>query len=127
MATINDIPVGNLVNLKEKTAIVHDNGLFIEIAITLSKYFKKVYYYMPWKNGFPKSNQYIVGEGMEGIEVIHNFWDYKDKADIFIFPDIYDGDVQMELLRQNKLVWGSRKGEDMELLRDGMKNYMKSV
>jgi hypothetical protein len=127
MPTINEIPINERVNLKTKTAIVVDNGLFLEIARTLAKDFKKVYYYMPWKNGFPKSNQYIVGEGIDGIERIHDFWDYKDEADIFIFPDIYDGDMQEELLRQGKLVWGSRKGEDMELHREKMKDYMKSV
>lgn len=127
MPTINDVPFGQLANLKEKIALVYDNGLFIEIAKTLSKSFKKVYYYMPWKNSFPKSNQYIVGEGIEGVERIYNFWDYKDKVDIFIFPDIYDGDLQLELQRQGKLVWGGRKGEDMELYRDRMKKYMKSI
>jgi phosphoribosylamine-glycine ligase len=127
MPTIKDVPIGQIVNLKEKVAIVYDNGLFIEIAKTLSKSFKKVYYYMPWKNGFPKSNQYIVGEGIEGIERIQNFWDYVDKADIVIFPDIYDGDLQLELVKQGKLVWGGRKGEEMELYRDRMKRYMKSL
>jgi phosphoribosylamine-glycine ligase len=127
MATIKDVPVGQTVNLKDKIAIVYDNGLFIEIAKTLSKSFKKVYYYMPWKNGFPKSNQYIVGEGIEGVERIHDFWKYKDKADIIIFPDIYDGDLQLELVKQGKLVWGGRMGEEMELYRDRMKRHMKSV
>lgn len=127
MPTINDIPLNERVNLKDKIAIVYDNGLFIEIAKTLSKSFKKVYYYMPWKSGFPKSNQYIVGEGIEGIERIQNFWDYVDEADIIIFPDIYDGDMQLHLQNLGKLVWGGRKGEDMELYRDRMKKYMKSL
>jgi predicted RNase H-like HicB family nuclease len=127
MGTVEMIPEGLKIDLKEKVALVYDNGLFVEIAKTLSKSFKKVYYYMPWKNGFPKSNQYIVGQGIEGIERIHDFWDYVDKADIFIFPDIYDGDLQLELVRQGKNVWGGRKGEDMELYRDRMKRYMKSV
>jgi phosphoribosylamine-glycine ligase len=126
MPTINDVPFNERVDLGTKVAVVVDNGLFIEIARELSKVFKKVYYYMPWKNGFPKSNQYVVGEGIEGVERIYDFWDYKDKADIFIFPDIYDGDMQLELLRQGKLVWGSRKGENMELYREQMKEYMKS-
>lgn len=127
MPTINDVPLTEIVNLKDKVALVYDNGLFVEIAKTLSKSFKKVYYYMPWKNGFPKSNQYVVGEGIEGIERIHDFWDYVNKADIIIFPDIYDGDLQAELVKQNKLVWGSRRGEEMELYRDRMKRHMEKV
>lgn len=127
MPTITDIPKEKIVNLKDKTAIVYDNGLFIELAKTLSKSFKKIYYYMPWKNAFPKSNQYIVGEGVEGIERIHNFWDYLDEADIIIFPDIYNGDLQLHLSSIGKLVWGGRKGEEMEIHRDKMKEHMKSL
>ncbi|HSN08068.1 MAG TPA: hypothetical protein VLS85_03465, partial [Hanamia sp.] len=127
MNTINDIPKELQVDLKDKVALVFDNGLFVEIGKTLSKSFKKVYYYCPWKSAFPKSNQYIIGEGIEGIECVWDFWDYIDKVDIFIFPDVYDGDMQEYLVSIGKNVWGSRKGEEMELDRDGMKEYMKSV
>lgn len=47
MATIKDIPQDKIVDLKEKTVMIYDNGLFIELGKTLSKYFKKVYYCMP--------------------------------------------------------------------------------
>jgi hypothetical protein len=47
MPTIKDIPQELIVDLKDKVAIVYDNGLFIEFAKTISKSFKKVYYYMP--------------------------------------------------------------------------------
>jgi hypothetical protein len=46
----------------------------------------------------------VVGEGFEGIERIHDFFDYVDEADIFIFPDVYDGDLQRYLEAQGKLV-----------------------
>ena len=127
MPTVKDIPIGLLANLKEKTALFFDYGLFIEQAKTLSKSFKKVYYYAPWKSGFPCSNQYIIGTGIEGIERVYDFFDYVDKSDIIIFPDVYDGDLQLYLEKQGKIVWGGRKGEDMELNRAGLKRYMKSV
>lgn len=127
MPTINDVPSDIKVNLKDKTVLVVDNGLFVELAKTLSKSFKKVYYYMSWKSAFPKSNQYIVGVGIEGIERIWNMWDYIDKVDLFVFPDVYDGDLQKYLVNQGKLVWGSKKGEEMELYRDKMKEYMKRI
>jgi hypothetical protein len=47
MPTIKDIPQNKIVNLKEKTAIIYDYGLFVEFAKTLSKSFKKIYYFMP--------------------------------------------------------------------------------
>jgi len=127
MNTINDIPKEDIDDLSEKVAMVIDNGLFIEIAKTLSKSFKKVYYFMPWISAFPKSNQYIVGEGMEGIERVHYMWDLVDEVDIFVFPDVYFSDIQLQLINIGKLVWGSRKGDEMELNRDSMKKYMKSI
>lgn len=127
MNTINDVPKELQVDLKTKTVIVYDNGLFVEIAKTLSKSFKKVYYYCPWKSAFPKSNQYVIGDGIEGIERVWEFWDYVDKVDLFCFLDVYDGDIQEHLVSIGKNVWGSRKGEEMELYRNDMKEYMKEV
>lgn len=124
MNTIQDIPKELQEDLKTKTAMVIDAGLFVELAKTLSKTFHKVYYFMNWINAFPKSNEYIVGDGIEGIERIHYMWDYIDSVDIFIFPDVYFGDLQKYLVSIGKKVWGGRKGEEMELFRDKMKEYM---
>jgi hypothetical protein len=127
MNTINDVPEGLIENLKTKTAMCVDNGLFLEVAKTLSKSFKEVLYFMPWISAFPKSNQYIVGHGVEGITRVEYFWDHFEDVDIFIFPDVYFGDLQEYLVSIGKTVWGGRKGEEMELYRDKMKDYMKSV
>lgn len=124
MNKVTDIPLNERDDLSTKTALCWDNGLFIDFCATLGKTFKKVYFFMPWVNAFPKSNQYIVGEGIDGIERIHDFFDYVDKADIIIFPDVYMGDLQVYLEKQGKLVWGCRYGEDLELLRDEMKEHM---
>ena len=86
MPTIRDIPKDQLVDLKEKTVIFYDNGAFVEMAKTLAPSFKKMYYYMPWKSGFPRSNQMIPGYGVEGMESINNFWDYAEDEELFIFP-----------------------------------------
>lgn len=127
MNKVTDLPAHQQDNLSEKTALIIDNGLFIEIAKTLSSSFKKVYYACSWKSAFPKSNQYIIGEGIEGVTRIHDVFDYIDEADIIIFPDIYDGDLQLYLEAKGKLVFGARKGEEMELYREVMKEHMKKV
>lgn len=127
MNTVNDIPKLDRANLSEITAVIYDNGLFCEVAKTLGETFKKVYYYCPWKSAFPKSNQYVIGVGIENIERIYNFWDYVDKADLFVFLDIYDADIQLHLEDMGKLVWGSRRGDEMELYRDAMKEHMKKL
>lgn len=115
------------VNLKEKVALVYDYGLFVSLASKLGETFEKVYYYVPFKNAFPLSNGGLVGKGMPNIERILNLWDVIDEVDIFIFPDVYDGDLQEYLIRKKKRVFGSRKGEKMELDRVWMKKKMKSL
>lgn len=116
------------VNLKDKTVLVCDFGLFIEIARTLAKSFKKVYYHnSSWKSAFPKSNSYYIGYGVEELEVVPNFWDVYDEVDLFVFPDVYSGDLQIHLESMGKRVWGGRNGEEGELDRVLMKEHMKDL
>jgi predicted RNase H-like HicB family nuclease len=115
------------VDLSEKSVLFYDNGLFIELAIKLSKTYKKVYYYVPWKNSFPKRNLAQIGQGISGLERIYNFFNYIDKVDIIVFPDVYDGDLQEFLINKGYKVFGSNGGEDMELYREDMKEHMKSL
>ena len=39
--------------------LVVDNGLFIELALKLSKKYKKVFYYCPWESAFAKMNSRV--------------------------------------------------------------------
>ncbi len=114
-------------NFKDKTVCVWDNGLFIELAIRLSKDFGKVRYYLPWKAAYPRSSLAIIGKGVEGIERVLDFWDIVDSTDLFVFPDVYDGDVQTYLRKNGKRVWGSGAGEDIELDRWGLKKLLKEI
>ena len=114
-------------NLKTKSIIVYDNGTFVSSAERLAKDFGRVMYYSPCKSAFPQKKLTLIGEGLRGVERINNFWDYIDDADCFFFPDVMDGDIQLHLESLGKKVFGSRKGEDMELDRTGMKEHMKAL
>ena len=114
------------VSLQNKSCLIYDFGLFVELAITLSKSFGKVYYFCPWASAFPSTNIYSVGIGIDGVEKVDNFWDYIDEVDLFIFPDVYMGDLQVYLESIGKRVFGSRRGEEMELDRVAMKDMMKT-
>ena len=52
-----------------KTVCVLDQGLFVELAVTLAKVFGKVYYWFPWQSAFPKSNSLLVGKGIPNVEL----------------------------------------------------------
>ena len=108
--------------------LVVDNGLFVELALKLSKTFKKVYYYVPWESAFAKMNLAYIGYGLEGLTVVDSIYGpHFDEVDLFCFPDIYMGWEQVHLEKMGKKVWGSRTGECLELNREGMKEILKAT
>ncbi|MGD0420563.1 MAG: hypothetical protein ABSA68_13455 [Xanthobacteraceae bacterium] len=116
-----------MTNYRSKTCCVVDNGLFLEVAITLAKDFGKVLYYMPWQSGYPTSNVLLVGHGIPGVTRIDSFWPLLDEIDLFVFPDVYEGPLQEHLASLGKRVWGSRNGDQLELFRADSKKHMKSL
>lgn len=98
-----------------KRALVYDNGLFIETATVLAKDFELVYYYCPWVSSYPNSNPLWIGKGIDGVERVNTIWDVVPYVDLFVFPDVYDGALQAHLVEMGKRVWGSRRGEELEL------------
>lgn len=114
-------------NYKGKTVCVIDQGLFAELAVTLSKSFGKTLYYSPWESAFPNSNQLYVGNGLKGVERVTSPWPFIDEIDLFVFPDVHMGAMQVYLEKQGKRVWGSRHGEQIEMDRVGAKKLMKQL
>jgi hypothetical protein len=121
--------MNNKVNLKDKTVCFIDNGLFLEMAITVSKDFGRTLYFSYWTNAFPKSNGALIGDGLEdeGIERINYLFDYIDEVDLFVMPDIYDSDLALHLESLGKRVFSSRKGDELELLRMEAKRHFKKL
>jgi hypothetical protein len=116
-----------LQDYSSKSVLVYDYGTFVEFAITLSKHFGKTYYHSPWESSFPKSNDVLVGYGLPGIERVNSFFDVVNDVDLFVFPDIYGGSLQVYLDSIGKRVWGSRYGEGLEIYREEAKEYMSSM
>jgi hypothetical protein len=111
----------------EVTCLFVDQGLFVELAATLAKTYKKVYYYVPSETAFPKMNTAWIGRGVLGLEVVDSpFGDFFDEVDLVVFPDVNFGPMQLHMESLGKKVWGSRMGEQMELDRVGMKEEMRA-
>ena len=109
----------------DKCVLLYDYGLFSSWALKLKEFFGRVLIYVPFKSGFPKSQQYAIGTGLEGVERIIDFWDYVPETDLFVFPDIYDGDLQEHLRSMGYPVWGAGKGEELEIYRWQTKMLLK--
>jgi len=111
-----------------KTALIYDHGLFIDaVAVPLVKDFGRVLITVPWQNGYPRSNAPTIGTGIDGIERVLNPWDYYDEVDLWVFPDVYEGDLQQFLVNQGKRVWGCKGGEALEIDRVASKEHSKEL
>lgn len=115
--------------LGSKTALVFDHGIFTEFAIRLSKDFGKVYYHCPWQYGFSHLNDAMVGQGFDEIEWCDDPYDPDiiKEVDVFCFPDIQHSGSQLLLEQLGKRVWGSRKADTLELLRENFKRVQKKI
>ena len=110
-----------------KTACVVDNVLFISLAETLAADFGQVLYTSPWVSAFPTSAQILIGEGLPNVKRIDSIWSHLDEIDLFVYPDVYSSDEQLYLESINKRVWGSRRGDELEIQRKHAKTHLKSV
>jgi predicted RNase H-like HicB family nuclease len=115
-------------NLSDKKVIVVDGGgLFSPLAERLAKDFEKVGYFVEWQSSFPDGKDLVVGTGIEGVERVKYLWDVIDDYDLFVFPDVWQGDLQEYLRKQGKRVWGTGKASTLELSRWKTKELMKQA
>lgn len=115
-------------NRNQNRICVVDNlgGSYVNIALTLSKYFQKTYYHTVQQNPFPSITWTEVGSGYPEINVINSFWDRLDDFDIIIFPDIYFASWGSHLRKMGKMVWGGSESEYLETNRKLFKEELKN-
>lgn len=113
--------------ISDKTVLVHGTGINISWAERIAREAGRTLWFTNWKQSFPTGNALTVGHGLEGIEVVTNLWDVINDVDLFVFPDVLDGDLQEYLRSIGKRVWGSGKGEELEYYRWETKQWLKQI
>ena len=116
--------MGTVKNFEDATVCFVDNGLFCDFFLRYADQFKRSLYWSPWATAFPKSNSMLIGDGFKTVEKIRYMWDYVDEIDLWVFPDVYYSDVQVQLAKMGKRVFGARTGEDFELFREDAKEII---
>lgn len=111
-------------NLKNKKVLVVDHGLFHCLAERLSRDFGEVYYYAQWESSFPVPDKALIGDGIPGLTRVDKWQDYIDEVDLICFFDIYNGPDQARLRKQGYRVFGSARGEVLELDRIGFREIL---
>jgi hypothetical protein len=109
--------VSKKINFKDKKVTVVDNGYYVHVAIALAQHFGKVDYVTNWQCAFPSIEPLLVGDGFPGVRRTKDFWKESSDAHLFVFCDIYESGLQLELVRQGKRVWGPRNGDELEIKR----------
>lgn len=113
--------------LLDKTVCIVDHGLYAFLAQSLVGHFGRVLYFSHWQQAFPRSNALLPGDGLVGVERIDHIWQHLDEIDLFVFPDIFDGPLQVYLRGLGKLVWGSGLAESLETRRSDSKRWLRDL
>lgn len=116
------------VNLKTKSCLVADHGLFMELAPRLAREFGEVKLWTPWMSGYPKAAPAFVGMGLQEVQRVETFWDHVQDSDLIVFPDLYMADMARVCRgRFNKPVWSHFGAENLELDRWGTRKLQRDL
>ena len=107
----------------DKSVCVVDNGIFAEVARSLSRSFGKVYYTSPWVDAYPSSYKTELGEGFPSFDRVDDIWDIVDDIDLFVFTGMGEGALQEHLVAQGKRVFGARNADELESYRTDAKEH----
>lgn len=115
--------------VKNSSVCVLDNvgGAYLPIALSLRRFFDKVYYNSVNQNPFPRMSLEAIGTGYDGLERIDDFWDKINEFDIIVIPDIYFNDYGSHLRKLGKKVFGGTEAEILETNRKVFKQELQSV
>ena len=116
-------------NVNETTVLIYDNGSAVELARMFVGRFKKVYYFTPFtQSGFPDFNPRFIGEGIKGVDKVEHLWKLVDsnEVDLYIFLDVYDGDLASHLKSIGKKVVSAFYGGELELNRTKFQEFLKA-
>ena len=117
-------------NLSKKFAFIYDHGLFgIFLAQAIANDYAKIFLFKPWMSPFPLPHDQWVGQDMPGIIRVDSYEDtkriVKENKGLFIFPDVGDGDKQLELRKDGCNVFGAGESGELEFKRELLKKILK--
>lgn len=115
------------IDLSNKTILIVDYGTNIDFAIKMTETYGRVLFYSPYEEAYPNPYRHRIGTGIKGVEKIDNIWDYYADVDIWAFPHLFQGSFQNWLRADGRLVYGTGKGEDLEIYRDKFKLLQKEL
>ena len=114
-------------DISQVRVCVVDTGLYLNFARTMAAKCDLVLYCNPDQRTWPSIAQSSIGDGFQEIHVVRDFWSHLNDIDIFCYPDVGRGAEQQYLRSIGKPVWGSGRGEDLELRRESFLKILGQV
>ena len=100
---------------------------FCTLPVGLQGNFTPPEYWTPWETSFPRLKDSVIGDGYPDLIATESIEGVKDECDLFIFPDIGYADLQDELIKSGKAVWGCRQADELEALRGKFLDVLKTT
>jgi len=94
-------------NISHATILCYDRGDHTFLAEKIAETAKEVLFYTPILGPHPVVRDDQIGFGLDGVEKIDDFEEYKDKVDYIFFPSVYDGEKALKLREEGHRVFGS--------------------
>ncbi len=114
-------------NLRDKTVLVVDHGLYMHLALKLAESFKEVRYYVPEFDPYPELTHDMIGD-VKGLKKVYNLFEEIDKEiDLYAFFDVGFADLQRHLQRLHKRVFGAGEGEGIETDKKSFHGLLEAV
>ena len=110
-------------NLKDKTVLWVDNGLFHGFVRSVAPAFGRNFYWTPWASGFPSQKQTRLGEGFPEVTRMNDPQKHEAEIDLFVFLDLFQSDWAWRLRQAGKRVWSAIGGENVEIDRLGFRRW----
>jgi hypothetical protein len=114
-------------NLKNRKCLIYDYGIFLPLAIELSKAFKETFYFNPYQSEFAKPEKAMLSAGIETLTNVADFeltlMELDKSRDLICFLDVGEGGKQ-ELYRSlGYRVFGM--GYEVEMLEQNRYKFKK--
>lgn len=114
-------------DFSNKVFCILDYGVFQSLAHRIARDVGTVYYVRQSRRGHPLASDKAPGSGYDDIELVDGWIDLIPEVDCWVFPDLFDGDIQEHLESLGKRVFGSRHADELEIYRDDFRHVMKKA
>jgi len=113
--------------ISHSKVLVYDRGYYTYIAEAIAKQAAETWIYTPILGQQPRSREDQMGSGLDGVEKIDDFEEYKNKTDLLVFPGEFDGEICNRMWEEGRRAFGSGLSSEFEIDRMLFLDTLKEV